>query len=330
MMSFLLLYLLSQTIFVQSQLLYSDAEVTEVIGYKRSIEGEREFHIKFGNESVDLDLVSSDGLLPKTLSVNVLDVDDDGNLVIDDWVHTTNGGKEIYVDFKHSASLLIEENNGRPELKGKLNEKLYIQPNKEDNSRKGRHSIYQLKPKATLETRSNDDVESVPISENQSDSQSGSSHEKRQQLSQIYVPLHIVVDFDLYSLIGYNPANVIEYVKTFVGAINAYFALIQQPRVQISIQAIDIYKSKAAASTIEQHRNYADNGLICGEVLKTYRKWANTERSRIGDNYAAIFILTGSKSMCDQPQNNQCNIGIAGDDYSYNGVQDATHEVGHL
>jgi len=39
-----------------------------------------------------------------------------------------------------------------------LNEKLYIQPNKEDNSRKGRHSIYQLKPKATLETRSDDDV----------------------------------------------------------------------------------------------------------------------------------------------------------------------------
>jgi len=71
-------------------LLDSDAEVTEVIGYKRSIEGEREFHIKFGNESVDLDLVSSDGLLPKTLSVNVLDVDDDGNLVIDDWVHTVS------------------------------------------------------------------------------------------------------------------------------------------------------------------------------------------------------------------------------------------------
>lgn len=23
-------------------------------------------------------------------------------------------------------------------------------------------------------------------------------------------------------------------------------------------------------------------------------------------------------------------VGIAGDDYSYNGVQDATHEVGHL
>lgn len=76
------------------------------------------------------------------------------------------------------------------------------------------------------------------------------------------------MDFDLYSLIGYNPANVIEYVKTFVGAINAYFALIQQPRVQISIQAIDIYKVGEGSYKIFKNyisiENIGSKRSICG------------------------------------------------------------------
>lgn len=51
-------------------------------------------------------------------------------------------------------------------------------------------------------------------------------------------------------------------------------------------------QSLAAAKNIEQHR-HSSGGLIAGDVLKTYRKWAFNERSRIGEDYAAILIMTG-------------------------------------
>ena len=49
---------------------------------------------------------------------------------------------------------------------------------------------------------------------------------------------------------GSNEAAVIAYVKTFFAGINAYFGLITQPRVQISIKAIDILRVRQLSSTL--------------------------------------------------------------------------------
>ena len=58
------------------------------------------------------------------------------------------------------------------------------------------------------------------------------------------------ISYDYYRLMGSNDAAVIAYVKTFFASVNAYFGLITQPRVQISIKAIDILRVRQLSSTL--------------------------------------------------------------------------------
>ncbi|XP_067950390.1 A disintegrin and metalloproteinase with thrombospondin motifs like [Watersipora subatra] len=180
--------------------------------------------------------------------------------------------------------------------------------------------------------------------------------EKRQQVSQIYLPLYIVVNYDYYTLMGSDVSTVVAYLKTFFASVNSFYALISQPKVQISLQAINIYKSQAAAVLIEKHRHYS-GGLIAGDVLKEFNSWAYQQRYTLG-NAAGVYIMTGTKNMCTAPHGTSkqlCQdiggltvesaacadygnpfpgityrVAISKDDYAYSGLFAACHEIGHM
>lgn len=80
----LLRHIISHLIYIIAQ---SVAEVIEIGTEKRS-EGEvRKFKVHAFGEKVELNLKRSDGLLPKTLKVNVIDVDENGKQTMEDWSH---------------------------------------------------------------------------------------------------------------------------------------------------------------------------------------------------------------------------------------------------
>ena len=66
-----------------------EAEVVEVVDYvKRSEDGRRKFIISALGDNIELNLQNAAGLLPETLPVSVIDVDQDGNQIVEDWTHT--------------------------------------------------------------------------------------------------------------------------------------------------------------------------------------------------------------------------------------------------
>mgnify|MGYP001800614819 CR=1 FL=1 len=66
-----------------------EAEVVEVVDYvKRSEDGSRKFIISALGDNIELNLQNTAGLLPQTLPVSVIDVDQDGNQIVEDWTHT--------------------------------------------------------------------------------------------------------------------------------------------------------------------------------------------------------------------------------------------------
>ena len=73
---------------------YSDvgeAEVVEIVDYvKRSEDGRRKFIISALGDNIELNLQNAVGLLPQTLPVSVINVDQDGNQIVEDWTHTVS------------------------------------------------------------------------------------------------------------------------------------------------------------------------------------------------------------------------------------------------
>ena len=68
-----------------------EAEVVEIVDYvKRSEDGRRKFIISALGDNIELNLQNAVGLLPQTLPVSVINVDQDGNQIVEDWTHTVS------------------------------------------------------------------------------------------------------------------------------------------------------------------------------------------------------------------------------------------------